>query len=221
MVAQSQQVSIGMATFARYYAATDVHKVRMVKDALTFHYDREGYKKRDYYWDFTNTLKSTHWLSNNLADFESKVDNLVSRQLKQSREGKHIDRRNNYRTLSDAYCRFVKKENAGVFLIVPGHIDIAGLRVIINPDIGMRYDGNTLALELWLAAPRPTRPYRQAIQYLMEEAQRRGWQPNLQPALWDIRRERIEPRPPMPAGLGEAVEDQAVAFLHSWHRHEV
>ena len=82
----------------------------------------------------------------------------------------------------------------------------------------MSYHGDNLALKLWLPAPRPTRPFRQVIQYLTELRDYPDWRQEWQKSLWDVRREEVLQRVSIPKDFGITVEAQAVAFLQIWNR---
>ncbi len=205
-----ERPAIGMATFARFYDAPASEKVRIVRDARTYWIDPDGYRQRDYYWALRNTLSHTHWNTNDLSDFENAFEEMLSRQVKP-------DRKENYQEVGQAYLRFwTKQRDAQFFKVPPGSIEIAGLTVLINPEVGMRRPGDVLALKLWLSAPVPKRSFRQAIQYLMSEAQFRGWQKDLTPALWDVRREEIMPPVKVPRDFDLVIKGQAAAFKQQW-----
>ena len=206
----NERPTIGMATFARFYDAPASAKVRIVRDTLTNWANPEGYKQRDYYWAFRNTLKRTHWTTNDPFDFDFAVGGMV--------EGLNRDhQRQHYEVLSQAYLDFWGSQpDAQFFSVLPTRLEIAGLVILVNPEVGLRRHGDTLALKLWLNAPRPKKQFRQALQYLMEEAQERGWDRELQPALWDVRRGEIMPRPSVARDFSWNIRGQAAAFREMW-----
>lgn len=205
-----QQPVIGMATFARFYDAPASGKGRVITDARTYVAKPNDYNQRAYYWALRNTLSQTHWRSNDLSDFSDAVEGMLSKLTAEHR-------RENYRKVSEAYLSFwAKQEDAQFFRIQAGRIEIAGLTILINPEIGLRRYGDNLALKLWFSAPPPKRSYRQAIQYLMSEAQQRGWQRDIQPALWDVRREEIMPSVPIAKDFPLVIRGQAAAFREMW-----
>ena len=202
--------TIGMATFARFYDAPASGKVRMVRDALTYWANPEGYKQRDYYWAFRNTLRRTHWNTNDITDFAYASEEMLAKLNRDHQK-------DNYKAISQAYLEFWSKQtDAQMFKVSQGKLEIAGLGILINPEVGLRRYGDNLALKLWFAAPKPKQQFRQAIQYLMEEAQEHGWHQELQPALWDIRRGEILPRPRMARDFAWNIRGQAAAFCEMW-----
>ena len=200
---------VALATFARFYGATGPQKVTMVRDARLFITDPKGYACRDYYRDFRNTLRKTHWQTNDIGTFEAALEPLVSQQTKQNKQ-------EHYRKLGEAYIKYWKKHDAHFFDILPSSIEIAELTIRISLEVGMSYHGDNLALKLWLPAPRPTRSFRQVVQYLTTKNEYPGWRQDWQMALWDVRREEVLPPVPIPRDFALAVEGQAMAFQQIW-----
>lgn len=201
---------IGMATFARFYDASASEKTRLVREARGFLIDREHYTHRAYYYALLNTLSHTHWYTKDIADFENERDAMLA----------HVStphRVENYRKVSEAYISFWHKQQDAQFFRIPvAEIEIAGLTILINPEVGLRRHGDELVLKLWLSALPPKRSYRQAVQYLMEQAQRQGWQQHSEPALWDVRREEIMPHVRTPRDFAMNILGQAAAFRQMW-----
>ena len=204
---------ISIATFARFYEATGPQKVTIVRDARTFQIDPDGYKKRDFYWDFRNTLRKTHWQTGDITTFEVALEPLISRQ-------KEAGKREHYQTLGRAYIDYWTKRGAEYFDVqrTSSDIDLAGLTVHVFPEVGMRYHGDNLAVRMWLNAQHSTRPFRQVTHYLTEQAKQLGWKSDWQSGLWDVRREELLPVPPIPKDFALALEAQAVAFQRLWER---
>lgn len=204
------QPTVGLATFARFYDASASEKSRVIREAISFVADHDKYAHRAYYGVFRNTLIQTHWATNELSDFEGAVSGMV-KKLKRAHQ------QENYETVSEAYIRYCKRQDGiQFFRIPPATLDISGLRILVNPDIGMRRIGDTFALKLWWTAKRPKRSYRQAIQHLMTLAQNDGWQAGAIPALWDVRREEIMHVVPIPKDFEMVIVGEAAAFKAMW-----
>lgn len=122
-------------------------------------------------------------------------------------------RAEHYKAISDAYLDFWKKRDAQFFRIPSHDTDLAGLTIHVTAEVGMRYDGNNLALKIVFTAPKPTRHFRQVIQFLSDEAYEDR---PLQPAIWDVRRQEILPRVPTPRDFRLALEGDAMAFQQIW-----
>ena len=180
----------------------------MVRDARLMVSDPRGYRSRGYYFQLRNTLSQTHWLTNDISTFENALDPLVAEQTKQGKK-------EHYRQIGDSYIDLWKKRDASYFKIPSTDLEVAGLKIRISAEVGMSFGGDDLALKLWLNSPRPTRSYRQAIQYLTEEGSG-GWHQNWQTALWDVRRLETLPRVSIPKDFALALEGQAMAFQQIW-----
>jgi len=207
MVPTMEIGNVAIATFARFFEATPSGRVRVVRDARLFQSDPKSYAKRDYYFDLRNTLRQTHWQTNDISTFEAALDPLIAKQTIPGKQ-EHV------RTIGRAYIDFWKKRDAQFFRVAPSIVEITGLRIHVVAEVGMRYNGDNLALKLALAAPKPTRHFRQVIQYLTTEGLRN--RPNLQQAIWDVRREEILPHVPIPRDFRLALEGEAVAFRQIW-----
>ena len=206
--------TIGMATFARFYNAPASGRERIVKEARTFLIDPKGYPQRSYYWALLNTLKQTHWSTHDLSDFEIALEETLEKLP--NTKGKE-SRKDHYHKIGQAYLKFwSEQQDAQFFKIPPTRIEIQGLTILVNPEVGLRRHGDELALKLWLSSPRPNLAFRQAIQHLMAEAQSQGWERHLQPALWDVRRKEILPNVRLARGFERVIRSQAAAFRIHW-----
>ena len=183
--------AIGMATFARFYNAPASGRERIVMEARTFLINPKDYPQRSYYWALLNTFRQTHWKTHDLSDFEIALEETLERLP--TTKGKE-SRKDHYNKIGQAYLEFWSKQQDAQFFKIPqARIEIQGLTILVNPEVGLRRHGDELALKLWLSSPRPNLGFRQAIQHLMAEAQSQGWERHLQPALWDVRRKEILP----------------------------
>ena len=199
---------VPVATFARFYEATGPQKVRMVRDSRLYQSDPRGYIARDYYLDFRNTLRQTHWATNDIATFEAALDGVIDKQ-------KVAGKREHYRQLGDAYINFWKKrEGAEFFNIEREFVPVAGLSIRVGIETGVKIHGDELAVKFSFAAPRPTRAFRQVVQHLTGKALTPS--PMLQPVICDVRREELLPTVPIPKDFQMALEGQAGAFRQIW-----
>ncbi len=195
---------IAISTFARYYESTDSLKWRIVENFLS--------PQRDFYWALRNALAETHWQSDDISTFEAALGGLVA-SLRSPAQRDH------YRKLGENYISFWKsRPGAHVFTVPIAETEIAGLRIRVNPEIGMAYGSDYLALKLYLRAKSPTRKYREAMQHITNKAKQHAWNPNWLPVLFDVRRQDPLVRIPLPTQFDLAIEAQAVAFLHTMER---
>lgn len=200
---------VAIATFARFYGATGPQKVKIVRDARLFQSDPKGYGGRDYYANFRNALKQTHWQTNDIKTFEGALDSLVEEQ-------RDAVKQEHYRELGESYIRFWKKKGGDFFAVPTVSLSLAGLTIRVATEVGMKSKGDTLALKLLLSAPAPTRGFRQAIQHLTSRASRNKWPTDYQALIWDVRREEILTPVSIPKDLHVALQGQAMAFQGMW-----
>ncbi len=201
---------VPLATFARFSEAAATPRLRVIRDARIQRGDPESYYKRDFYYELRNTLRKTHWRpgGGSLDAFEASLNELFEKADRVKGRQAH------YKAVSAAYINYWKKRDAQFFEVAPSDIDLAGLTIHVTAEVGMRYDGNNLALKLILTAPKPTKHFRQVIQLLSDEAFRN--RPNIQPAIWDVRRGEILQRVPVPNQFRLALEGDALYFRHMW-----
>ena len=170
--------------------------------------DPSGYHRRDYYHGLRNTLRRTHWKTDNIETFVNALDPLLDSQ-------RQAGKRQHYETISRAYIEFWERSEGRYFAVSGTIYDLAGLRINMSPDIGMRFRGDDMALKLWLNAQPPKRTYRQAVQFLLGEAEF-DWPANWVSGIWDVRRQAIMPPVKLPRDFAIAIEGQAAAFQQTW-----
>ncbi len=201
-------VTIPVSTFGRFVEASPSQKVKVVRDSRLYQSDPQGYAARDFYRDFRNTLKQTHWQTNDISRFEAALPSLISRQ---GIAGK----RDHFQKLGEAYIAFWKKhDGANCFDLKPEVVSMADLDIRGVAELGLREHGDALAVKLSLPAPRPTRLFRQVIQYVNGQALVRN--SHLQPVIFDVRRETILQPAPIPREFQLALEGEAMAFRQIW-----
>ncbi|MBM3926714.1 MAG: hypothetical protein FJ320_12205 [SAR202 cluster bacterium] len=204
---------IPMSAFARFYEASPLNKVTRVRNALLMAVDPEGYKVRDYYLDLRNTLSETHWRTGDILSFEEALDALVEEQEDSRKKG-------HYLAAGRAYIDFWKKQDARYFCVPSSEVEIAGLPVEVTTEVGMRCREGSFALKLWFNAGKPTRQFRQAVQFMTCMGRDGSWREEWQPAVWDVRRQAVLPPIPIPKEFGLALEGQSAAFQRIWGRLE-
>lgn len=201
---------IPMTAFARFYEATGPKKVAMVREARLFQTDPDAFNQRSYYVGLLNTLRKTHWQTDDISTFEAALGPLVAEQNIPTRK-------EHYQKVGEAYINFWKKRDAHFFPVPSSVIEIGGLAIKVSAEVGMRYDGNNMALKLWPSAPKPTRPFRQSVRYLTEQG-RGAWNKNWTAGIWDIRREEILPFVQFSKDLPIILEGVAAMFRKIWER---
>lgn len=204
---------VAVATFARFYEAPGLQQERMVREARLMQADSKGYIGRDYYGAFRNALAETHWQSGDLDAFEYVLDGLVDSQKSPQRQEK-------YRILGERYLDFFRKHpNARLFTVPTIYATFAGLEMRVSTEIGMSYEGDDLALKLYLRAPqKPTRAFRLAIEHITHRARQGVWNPNWRSAILDLHRGVIRYPRPIPQRFDIVIDGQATMFQYYWNR---
>ena len=201
---------IPLSSFARFYEANPSKQVTVVRDIRTRLIDPEGYFARDYYGSLRGVLRKTHWATGKLDTFENALAPLLART--------RMDKKLHYQILGESYIDFWRSRNASCFHVESVDVEIAGLTIVVTPEVGMRTGNDYQALKIWFNAKSPTRPARQVIHYLMDQANLIGndWQDRWHSGLLDIRRKNI----PLPVRTARDFElgitGQVAAFLQIW-----
>lgn len=203
-------VTLGMGEFARFYEATRVAQVRIVREYRSRYTDPKGYRGRDYYRELRNVLLTSHWRRGDLRTLPTALEELVDRQTDSSKA-------ENLREISASYIEgWHSRNNAELFMPPYGMYEIANVAIRITPEVGMKFNGDEYALKLWFNRPVPKRQYRQAIQYLMDEGRPDSWSPWWHTAMWDVRRDRILEPLALPRDFEFTIRTAAVSFLDLW-----
>ena len=209
-----------MTAFARFFEATPSQKVRMVRDARLFQSDPGGYIQRAYYGAFRNALRQTHWIGHDLATFEAKLEDVVA-ELRLT--GKQPAKLEHYKELGESYVGYWRQyPDLEVFEVPTAETEIAGLKIRITGDVGMRFGGDEYALEPYFRAPRPTRLFRQAVQYITEQARQGVWNPNWVANIYDARRRLLlQELRVRPQDLRIGLDGAAADFQQIWQSLEL
>lgn len=206
-----------LTAFARFFEATPAAKVRMVRDARLFQSDPDGYRMRAYYGEFRNALKRTHWQGTDLDTFEASLEEKIANLAKSARRG-HDAKEEHYRDLGEAYRSFWSQyPDATMFEVPPAETEIAGLKIRITAEFGVCFGGDDYVLEPYFRAPKPTRLFRQAVQYITEQARPGIWNPNWHARIYDARRKIILPEERVrPQDLRHGLRGAAADFQETW-----
>ena len=209
--------TIPLTAFARFFEATPGNRVRMVRDARLFQSDPKGYQFRAYYGVFRNSLRQTHWNGTDLDTFEAMLDDAIAKLATTSRRG-HEAKEGNFRELGKDYISFWNQyPDTHVFEVPAVETEIAGLRLRVTAEFGIGFGGDEYALDPHFRAPKPTRLFRQAVQYITEQARQGVWNPNWIARIYDVRRKIILPELRIrPQDLRVGLEGAAADFKQQW-----
>ena len=199
---------VPLTMFAKFYDATGPQKVSIVRDVRMMLSDPRGYRRRDYYFDLRNTLRRTHWKTNDIQTFENSLGPLLASVTQ-------ISKRDHYAAIGTAYIDFCRRRDVSCFDVIGSSYEIAGLPIRMSVDTGLTVGGQDIVLKLWFNAGKPKRSYRQAVQYLMNHTIF-NWPSDWTHALWDVRRKAVLPEVRIPRDFGIAVSGQASAFQQIW-----
>ena len=214
--------TLAMTAFARFFEATPQRKVTMVRDARLFQAEPLKYKYRAYYGAFRNALRQTHWKGTDLPTFEAKLDDVTEELRLAGRKG-NASKRERYQNLGNSYVRFWGQYDDIELIRIPEiyteiHTQIAGLKIRVSAELGVRISGVEYALDPYFRKPRPTKLFREATWVLTEQARQNTWDSRWTAAVYDVDRRIIlpEPRITNPRDLIAGLEGAAANFLQIW-----
>ena len=205
----SEMPRVPMSMFAKFYEVRPAKQVSIVREIRARLNAPDLYMSRDYYGPLRQVIRQTHWATRNIATFEDALPPLLDVQTR---------KRDHYRDIGQSYIAFWINKDATYFPVTPVDVAIGDLTINVNPEGGMRSDGDDQVLKLWFNVVRPSRQTRQVIVHLMNlaKAQSNEWQPRWHPGILDIRRRNV----PLPVGQARDFElglsGQAAAFMRIW-----
>ena len=145
-----------------------------------------------------------------LATFEATLDDVIVQQNVSAKQ-------EHYRLLGESYIGFWKPYETAVFEVPTVETDIAGLKVRVTAEFGICFGGDDYALEPYFRAPKPTRLFRQAVQYITEQARQQVWDAEWHAAIYDVRRKLILPELRIrPQDLRIGLEGASADFQQIW-----
>ena len=206
---QMPRVSFGM--FSRFYDERPAGQVRVVRDIRSRVADPKRYIQRDLYGPLRNTLRWTHWATGDIMTFENALPPFLAKQKKEFR-------RKHYEDIGQDYIAFWKAQDAMYFEIPAVDIEIGGLTIGVNPEVGLRTLYDYRVLKLWFNATKPTIRTRQVMEYLMGRAKQESdaWSDQWEAGIWDVRRQSIPLPRRIPQDFEIGVVGQVAAFLRIW-----
>ena len=186
---------ISMLTFAKFCAARkDASARRIVHDSWEQEKNPEYIYYRDYYRPLRDAIHSIHFETGDIDALEEALPSLP-------RDPKLADRRQQTRETGRAYLALWRTQGFRYFAVgAPIDIDISGLVVRVNPELGIRtvFD-DIYVVKLWFSGSGVSQQVRETLFFLMDRAQDRGlWPESASPRIWDIRRRLLHPASPSP-----------------------
>ena len=206
------EATIPISSFLRFYEATPAHKVRLVQDSREQRYNRQGYVYRDYYRGIRDSMKTTHWQTNELDAFKRASGHFPIKSTE-------LSKIENYEQISKGYIGFVEKSVERVFELPSATEKFANLLLRITLDVGIEtLAGEKFALKLWYPSKGPTRLYRQGFEHLASELGSEVWDDDVRPAILDVRRGKILNPIKPPRDIDLSLRGQAAAFEAIWNQ---
>ena len=202
---------VSMTSFARFVAAPVTQKAKIVRELHTAKHLTSQDRFAPFYGHLVNTLRATHWTTRQIRTFEDAIEGFL-------RKVSHSVKRSRYQLLSEAYINFWVRHSASYVPIGRAEVDIGGLIIVVNPEIGMQVGNDTQVLKIWLNSPEPSKMHREVISYLMEitSVEHSTWPDQWPRGMWDVQRGRILQNPRPAADFELAIAGQKAHFESVW-----
>ena len=200
--------------FAEFYQARPAKQVSIVRTIRTRLVNPEMYMAHNYYGALRNAIRDTHWATGNIETLQDALEYLVG-SIRQ-------DKQQNYRIAIESYIRFWRDRSASCFPVKAVDVEMAGLTIAANPELGMQTGDDFQVLKIWFDAERPTQAARQVIHHFLDRAREQSneWEDYWHSGIWDIRRRNIPLLPRNARDFELGLYGQVAAFLQIWNELE-
>jgi hypothetical protein len=176
---KQNEIQISMTEFVNFINASGMARMTIVAKAKAKHEEIEG-NPYDYWKDFKEEVKRQ--LKNN----GSKEDFLE--MLESVRE----EVRSNYQEMVNGFLRFWKPTRMKWFKPVNHKASIGGVKMIVNPEIGILWGNRRLMIKLYLKANENLdKRHADIVLALMESELRGRVDPDIEFAVLDVRRGKL------------------------------
>ena len=203
-------LKVPVKMFADFYQARPAKQVSIVRTIRTRLINPEMYMAHNYYGALRNAIRDTHWATGHIETLQDALEHLM--------ESIRQDKQQNYRTAIESYIRFWLDRSASCFPVKAVDVEMAGLTIAANPELGMQTGDDFQVLKIWFDAERPKQPARQVIYYFMDRAREQSneWEDYWHSGIWDIRRRNISLPPRNARDFQLGLYGQVAAFLQIW-----
>ena len=181
---------IYISTFLRYLQAPNSQKEKQVREFRLGQADQDLIRQRDYYLPFRGLSRRYLFHPQASTDaFEKALPVFLTKEANKLDRGNRQQKVDNYSKLGNALIELFRRRRITVFPLPEKlDIEIEGLLVNVNADVGLVAEGNYYISKVWLTKPPPKLVVQQAVTYFMELAQAKDslWLPHWRPGLLDV-----------------------------------
>lgn len=171
-------IQISLTEFVNFINASGMSKMTIVSNAKMRHED-EG-NPFDYWKDFKDEVKKQLKLRGDKEDIWELVENV--------RE----DMRENYNQMINGYLKFWKPTRMEWLNPVKKKVHIGGVKMILNPEIGVKWQGKEYMIKLYMKANENLdKRHADIILSLLENELREKVEDNVKFAILDVRRGKL------------------------------
>ena len=204
---------ITMTQFANFCIAKPNGRRRIVHDQRELGEHPEWIRSRDFYGPLRDAIKRTHVANQDLNIFRDALPALMHQRLGDNQRAR-------FQLLGEAYLDLWGGWDATPFPGQRAEVDIAGLTVIVNPDVRIRTDDDDdLLVKLWFNPGPPPGPKMQTLSYLMNLAKEiQGWPRTRQMGILDVERKALLPAVETDSDFAASVDGHAEAYMETWYR---
>ncbi len=176
---KQNDIQISLTEFVNFINASGMAKMTIVSSAKAKHEEQEG-NKYDYWKDFKDEIKKQLKRHGTKDDLWELVE--VIRE----------DMRENYNQMISGFLRFWKPTRMRWVNPVKKMVYIGGVKMILNPEIGVNWQGKEYMIKLYLKANENLdKRHADIILAMMESELRDKVDENVEFAMLDVRRGKL------------------------------
>ena len=204
-----------MTRFADFCTTTPNRQRRIVSDERELAEHPEWIRSRDFYGPLRDAIKRTHVANQDLEVFRDSLPALMHQRMRDNQRARFLP-------LGQAYLDLWGGWDATPFPGQRAEVNLAGLTVIVNPDLRIRtHAGEDILVKLRFSL-QPLPPTNAAtISYLMHLAKEtQGWPQTWQMGILDIERGTLLPAVTVGLDFAAFVNGHAETYMEMWRASE-
>lgn len=176
---KQSDIQISLTEFVNFINASGMAKMTIVSAAKAKHLEQEG-NPYDYWKDFKDEVKKQIKRQGTKEDLLELV------------EGIRDDMRENYNQMIAGYLKFWKPSRMVWINPVKKSVHFGGVKIILNPELGVRWQGKDIMIKLYLKANENLdKRHADIILAMMESELRDKVNENVEFAILDVRRGKL------------------------------